>query len=102
MPDVPADVGIDVALGQGRAGDHHSAPRRANFGALIGPSHEQQRRTGVRSRVHSARDWMLLSAGDFVIGGVPLHQQFGGEGFAAHVLQTPLVRNVPSLARPSA
>ena len=44
---------------------------------------------------------MLVSGGGFVIRGVPFHQQFGGEGFAAHVLQTPLVRNVTCLARPS-
>ena len=52
----------------------------------------------MRSRVHSTRDGVLIGNRCFIVGRVPLDEEFGGKRFAAHVLQAPLVRNVSGLA----
>ena len=98
VTDVAADVGVDVAFGERRACHHHGAPRGADFGPLVGSGHEQQGRGGVRSGVHASRDGVLVGGGLLVVRGVPFHEQFGGEGLAAHVVQTPLVWDVSRLA----
>ena len=100
VADVAADVGVDVALGQRRAGHHDGAPRGAHLRALVGAGHEQQRGARMRGRVHAPGDGMLVGRGRFVVGRVPFNEEFGGEGFAAHVLKAPLVGDVPSLAGP--
>ena len=52
----------------------------------------------MRSRVHAPGDRMLVGRGGFVVRRVPFDEEFGGEGFAAHVLKAPFVGDVASLA----
>ena len=53
----------------------------------------------MRGRVHASGD-RLLDVKDVVVRRVPFDKEFGGKGFAAHVLNAPLVGDVPSLAGP--